>query len=597
MPPLPPWLVGWPGGQGTPTTTPTTAKGPAPRHGPPTRQPAPSAQGGGSSSGGGGQPGGAPDANPELLTRGTGPEPEWIVRDFTPGIHCNPTRDAIGEQDCWWMENLQPLASGYLKIIGQLGTPTNFNVGESLPYYITECSIGGQPYMFTAHPSGSAYIWPLTGGAPTKIMNALLNGIQETYVVTYNGSARQGILIIDPNGYWDYNITVAATLTKIGATVGQSIATYAGRVWIGNNNTVSFTDVNSYNSFAGAGGSATFSDQYLIAGITCLYAANNYLYIFGTVSVDVLSNVTVNAGVTSFSRVNVLQGLGVTFNNVMTVIGYGRGVAFLDITGFYLLAGATPERISERIQGAMRVADLTGYRNSAGLANINQELCLLLQVKLVGDTFSIPPGPGQYNRTVQFIYQRHRWWVYSTTFGNNLAQGPISGLPNFTGSFGAYTIVQSGGAGHLALLNLPNGSTGGASTSTPYNVGWQLRTKLWDGGRAFTEKQGINVGFSAQWYNGGPITATGVSFTIDTEFGSSSLLTLPNLSATFFGGSGGSPPFGFPGAYALDVYRGAGAAQNWGSQFIGLSFSGDGTVQNIIECIAMRGKQERNMLE
>jgi hypothetical protein len=29
------------------------------------------------------------------------------MRDFTGGMHCNPMRDAIAEQDLWWLENLQ----------------------------------------------------------------------------------------------------------------------------------------------------------------------------------------------------------------------------------------------------------------------------------------------------------------------------------------------------------------------------------------------------------------------------------------------------------------------------------------------------------
>lgn len=585
------------------TRPPKTPPRPPPPRPLPVTRPDTSGQGAGSS-GGGGVSGGAPDGNPELLTRGTGPNPEWVMRDFTGGMHVNPNRDAIQEQDCWWIENLQPLASGYLIPIGPVGASTPQAVAESsLPYYVTEVAINGAPFLFAAFPSGNAYIINLATQAWTKIMTNLLNIVGQTYVVNWmgHGAPSSGILIIDPNGYWDYNLTAPNTLTKIGATVGTSIATYAGRVWIGNANTLSFTDINSYNSFAGAGGSATLSDTYLIGGITCLYAINNYLYIFGAVSVDVLSNVTVSAGVTSFSRVNALQGLGVTYLNVMTVIGYGRGVGFLDVTGYYLLAGATPERISDHIQAVIRNTDMIGghVRCSVALANINAELCLLLQLAVIPDTFSYTTAFGPNNRSIIFIYQRKRWWCYSTTFGNNLQQGPITGTPNFASTWGAYSIVPTS-SGHWATLALPNGTTGGATTSPllPFNPNWQLRTKLWDGGAAFREKQAMNVGFQAKWYNGGPIVSPGVNFTIDSEFGSSAAFALPNLGAIFFSGIAPATPFGFPGAYALDVYRGAGALQQqYGSQFIGLTFYGDAVNLNIIEGIALRGKQERNMLE
>jgi hypothetical protein len=674
------------------------------------------------------------------------------MRDFTGGMHVNPTRSAIAEQDLWWCENLQPLASGNLVPIGVSGASAANNNGEgSLPYYVTEVSIGGVANLFVAYNSGNAYLINLGSQAWTKIMTNLLNIVGQTYVVNWTGNnfTNSGILIIDPNGYWDYNLTAANTLTSLSNTVtvitntfkttvaggtalkfvttagggtgglfqahyqvtsavplaagagyvpgdilsltdnnpvtpcqllvtttggggsvtgisvtipgdypgptaglvatgpsgtvvaggsgagatftikiqsfkmviltpghgfatpttvadetaanvhiddwnftigvssGTAIATYAGRVWIGNGNTLVYSDINSYNDFAGAGGSSTFSDTYLIGGITCLYATNNYLYMFGAVSVDVVSNVQVNAttGLTNFSRVNVLQGIGVTYINVMTVIGYNRGIVFLDITGYYLLAGATPERISERIQAVLRASDLLGFhvRPSSALANINSELCLLLQLAVIPDSFSQAAS----NRSIIFIYQRHRWWCLSNTFGNNLAQGPISGTPNFTGSFGAWTVVTTS-FGNWAALSLPHGQ----SAPGP----WQLRTKLWDGGASFREKQVLNVSMQAVWTTPGPITATGVAFTVDSELQTSSSIPIPNIPTLFVGAPRSTGINN--GLYALQVVKSVMAqAQAWGSQFIGLTFIGDGTQVNVIEGLAMRGKQENNKLE
>jgi hypothetical protein len=531
--------------------------------------------------------------------------PEWIIRDFTSGMHINPNRDAIADQDMWWMENLQPLASGNVVPCPPTG-PNSLTIAPPLPstgiYYQTEVQLQTIPYMFLCNTAGAAYIVNLRTGASTLIMAAAtLNGAQTTYAVNYMGKGYQqgGFLIIDPNGYWDYGVTAVNTLTKIGATVGTSIATYAGRVWIGNNNTLSYTDINSYTSFGGAGGQATFSDQYLLNGITCLYAANNYLYILGATSVDVLSNVTVSVpgGVTSFSRVNVLQGLGVLFYNVMTVIGYARGLVFMDLTGLYLLAGATPERLSERIQSIFRngIANL-GNRNSCGLTNLNGELCLLFFTQGMTDVWSTNAGLG--NKNMIFVYQRHRWWVHTFVSGNTNSAYAVSGIPQFANSYGAY-ISEAGS--HVGLSQVFGGGT---------FPGWQLRTKLWDGGKAYSEKQGINIAFSAQWnYQAGPPTCpgpicpggTGITFQVDSElFNTSPVLSIPTIPTIYVG----LPNPGGSFVYATQVLKDVMAGnQGIGSQFIGLTFLGTTTQGGFfqpvasLEGIALRGKQENNKLE
>jgi hypothetical protein len=523
------------------------------------------------------------------------------MRDFTAGMHCNPTRECIAEQDLWWLENLQPLASGNMVWVkGAInGIPTT---ETQLPYYNTTVLIGitggsSATCVFAAFSDGSG--WLINGliSTATQIMapGTLTGFIGKTCACIYVGSPRIGFLIIDPSGYWDYNVTVANTLTKIGATVGTSIATYAGRVWIGNANTVSFTDVNSYNSFAGAGGQFTISDQYLVYGVTCLYAANNYLYIFGASSVDILSNVQVSVpgGVTTFSRINALQGIGCIYN--MTIVGYGRGVAFLDYTGYYLLAGATPERISDRIQAVIRAAGwpIAGVPwPSACVFQLNQELCLGLMVP-IADSFS----GQQPSRSVVLIYQRHRWWVYKP-YVPDAAGGNQWNIP---GPMAGATIAIQGGAAPSVGTSWVgcwyfNATVAAFTTfflSAP-NAPWVIRTKLWDGAKAFSEKQGINVALGGVWSS--PLSAsTNVTFTVDSELQVSAPQTLPPLTALEVGAYN----------YALDVLKGVMAAnQGYGSQFIGLTFNGSQNVlgptrayPSPVSIIAMRGKQERNMLE
>jgi hypothetical protein len=370
---------------------------------------------------------------------------------------------------------------------------------------------------------------------------------------------------------WDNTANRAIELWdgNVGITSGNALATYAGRVWIGNGFQVYFTDINSYNYFGGAGSSFTVSDSYF-TGTTALFSANNYLYLFSADSVDVISNVTVAgpgsaaAGTTSFTRINVLQGIGCAFPQVNTITGYARGVGFMDATGYYLLAGATPERISDRWQAVVRTIDFKNVL-SAGVFDLNNELCLGVMTQFV-DKFSTESQP--VTRTCAFIFQRHRWWLHS----NSYLLGSMAAVPTGIATAGLYAwVMQNGGIGLVRLF-------GGTAL-----VPWLMRTKLWDGAAAFREKQSINISLAAIWTD--PLAPPGVQFEVDSELYNSPMVDLP--------------PITHPGGYnyALQVYRGHGASQAWGSQFIGLTFAGDGMNVKVIEGLALRGKQERNMLE
>lgn len=191
------------------------------------------------------------------------------------------------------------------------------------------------------------------------------------------------------------NIVATGTGSALAGFVGTQIEVYAGRAWVADKRTVSFTDAATFNSFVGSGSSFTINDSYLHSVITCLFAANNYLYIFGDDSIDVLSNVTVSQGVASFSRINISASIGTTLPT--SVFAYGRSIAFANQTGFYLLSGATPEKASDKIARFLQQIDFTLPIYGAQLT-VRNELCAAFLVN-VNDVFargineSIAPTP------------------------------------------------------------------------------------------------------------------------------------------------------------------------------------------------------------
>jgi hypothetical protein len=425
---------------------------------------------------------------------------------------------------------------------------------------------GPQTGLTQALPSGSS--GAISGGSGTGAAFTLkLKAIPgSTFVVTPGNGYTAGTTTSDKNGA---TVITTASITTSGVIGGTTIAVYAGRVWIGFQRTIYVTNINSYNYFGGAGFTFTINDAYLLDNITCLFAANNYLYIFGKTSIDALSNVVVTSGVTSFSRINIVTGVGVA--NPNSVFPYYRAVGFADSTGFYLLAGATPEKVSEKISGVIReMVTLAGTNQNIGpygcLVNVNGELCYAMQFFFTDIITNVLPG---VLRAIVALYFRQRWWFasfpYTISTSGNLGFVSLSINRVWTAYFWAQNAFNQ-----PVLYPAFNGAAIGS---------WILKTKLWDGGGPLREKEAVNTALAAIF---GTSTTPGIYFSVDTEGTSSANTTYP-LPTAF-------PP----NQYDLSTSK----AVQGGSQYLGLTlaYSGIGNTPTQLNLLALRGKQDRNML-
>lgn len=353
-------------------------------------------------------------------------------------------------------------------------------------------------------------------------------------------------------------------LTTSGVIAGTSISTYAGRVWIGYLRTIFFTDIDSYNYFGGAGGSFTINDAYLHRYITALFSANNYLYIFGDDSIDALSNVTVSpsTGVTSFSRINITASIGCS--QPTSIFPYFRGIAFYWNNGFWILSGSTPEKISDKILGALN--ELTGavpnvfsnYVYGCQVV-INSELCAAFLFSFV-DTFTAVGG----TRSIFALYFKQKWFFYS-----------IAASPSVTGAFWVPIFGSPAMAAWVgnALYQM-------LSPTAPvlYKPGI-IQTKLWDAGATMREKQAINVGIAAVL---GASPLAQITYTVDTELGAGAKLYTPARESSSAGYS----------TLVQQVVEG-------GQRMLGLTVNTNVTapVVDQIVMLALRGKTERDVLQ
>jgi hypothetical protein len=644
-----------------------------------------------------------------------GQNPEFVLREFE-GMNTLAAREAINDNEFWWCENAIPIAAG--KVLPVSGAAQLSTVAEATsPTYTCNFNVSGVTYALVVFASsGNGYILTVATGVWTKVFTGTLTSGQ-TFATPYNN---QGLLIVDPTGYWDYAVTtpgvltvqnnavasitngimnrlpggvsvfltasglagagamlqpvyevvfvnlvnagtgyavgdtinltdnnptlpaqiIVATITGGGATgpigtitlptggsypgpiytsgatspaattgpsgtvttttgggtgvavavkiqptamnilargsgyalggtlvdnygdtwtvvpsgviSGTSIATYDGRVWISYLRTVNFTDIDSYVSFGGVGGSFTIPDAYLVANITALYAANNYLYIFGDTSIDALSNVTVAAGVTSFSRINVTGSVGCSLAS--SIFSYYRGIVFYHASGIYLLSGSTPEKISEKISGIIAAA--VGTQVYGGTVLVAGELCAVVQL-VINDDFA---QTATVTRPLFVLFFRGRWWVYSFPF-----------------TAGFYTTASftyaAAGIATLAAFRCTGALTAYYRCFSPaVALPWLLRTKLWDAGAPLHEKQSMNAAIAGQFQG---INPTGVIINVDTE-----TATTPTR------------PIDVPSdGYALEVTL----STEGGSQYLGLTVTGS-TDMTQIDLLALRGKQDRNML-
>lgn len=447
--------------------------------------------------------------------------------------------------------------------VGDILTLAAFNVAQRSPSQLTVTTVnatGGVTGVSVSNPGagfGTFGTFPaVSGGSGTGCTMTVSWVVTEVDVAT-RGSGYTGPPSITFSGGGPPTRQATATSVVSGSLAGTAVAAYAGRVWIASGRTVTFTDVNSYNTFIVSGSSFTINDNYLHNNITALFTANNYLYIFGPDSIDVLSNVTVSAsGTASFSRVNVTAAVGTDQPN--SIFSYYRSVAFAATNGFYLLSGSSPEKIDDVITPLVAQIDFSTYiynSISGGQVTLNNELCAAWQVNFTDIFMS-----GGAFKSILLIYSKGRWFFsrQCAVSGTPLQLGPIVSIPsNASSRFGLYTIASD--KNYYQLFQI--------SDTTSF---WRIRTKLVDGEAPMTTKQAVRAAMGCTM--GGIVaTRSGLSLTVDTEIHD------PGQATTLISGT-------LLGYQQLQGANNEGSAP--GSLFMGLGANGVSATQADISTIA-----------
>ena len=338
------------------------------------------------------------------------------------------------------------------------------------------------------------------GGGTGAAGTAVLAGGQIIEVIMTNpgsGYTNAANLVVTASGGGG---TGAVLKSIVNNDTNVGIASFSGRVWIAAGRTIFYSAANSYTDFTSvSAGSFVLTDETLHGNIQQVLAANNFLYIFGDDSINVISNVNVNTnGITLFTNTNVSASVG--SKRPYAIFPYFRSVLFLNDYGVYALVGSTTSKLSDPLDGIFSNIDFT-YPIYAGQVLINNILCAAFNFRYYDAVFT------QSYRYIQAVFFEKKWFL--TSQGDNLAY--ITSIP----LGGKITLFGTDGTTLYRLYQ-----------NTSASITSRVQTALLPMGDPIRTKQALKIGIEA---TSTPTTPVALQATVDSENQSSPPYYLTSL--------------------------------------------------------------------
>lgn len=254
------------------------------------------------------------------------------------------------------------------------------------------------PTISTSGGSGSGAVFQAT------VVNGVITAIKiinpgSGYLAT--DTVTLGISDVSGSG-----ATATVTLMPFGIS-GNSIETYAGRVWVANGATISFSAPGAFSNFAtsAGGGNFTSSDSFLRSQFTQLRQTNGFLYLIADSSINYISGVQTSGtpATTTFTNQNADPETGTPWPATVDV--YGRNIVFANAFGVQVSYGAAVTKISEPLDGVYQTAlNFGGFTPSACKAIIFGKKVWAILLPIVD-----PVSGQQVNKL--FMWNGKIWWA------------------------------------------------------------------------------------------------------------------------------------------------------------------------------------------
>ena len=344
------------------------------------------------------------------------------------GVNTRANRTTIPHDTFYNLENLQPIGSANAHSVPNILVMPNGNYGSDIIYYSRYANVGGVDYIFNFSTSGKVFAYNLISQTSVRINPANTFSGSNSAMDQWNNTT---VLFVDSTGYYSWDGTTFTLRTGFGVgfpTGGNAIAVYAGRVWIAIGRLILFSvaagtngagtgygnNANDWNTANGAG-NIILTDPQIRNGVSVMYSANGYLYVFAGSAINVIADVYVPTGASPptpvFTNLNV-QGI-IGTDQPYSVFPFNRQIMFANKYGAWALSGTTAQKISDDIDGTWQWVDLT-RPISGGQVVVNNILTAAFLINRKND-------PIFGSNTVIGMWSDNKWW-----FGNYTTTGTIT---------------------------------------------------------------------------------------------------------------------------------------------------------------------------
>lgn len=328
--------------------------------------------------------------------------PQIITLAGWAGVNQSSSRPVIDDQECWWLENLLPIASGYLRSAWGPSDPiytapagtsilriffSNIDGVDPLGFMFLSDGTVDQVNLNDQSVVGLGQIWQPV--APHYWADLKLWAPNQ-----FGNTAGQngGVVIGSPQGLYAWDgatlsspgdtpplwLTNGATLDSSGNPLIMpsglpgiyALEVYKERLWVMGQTVVSFSAASNAIDFSsgGGGGSFPYYGDQLAVSRTDMHQSGGFLYLFNDSSVDVVgdlsySNTTVTSGsvgqITTISTQFQLQNndpqIGQRFFRPVGV--WEQVFTMFNGSGIYAMSGSAFTWASQKITNLLQTLD------------------------------------------------------------------------------------------------------------------------------------------------------------------------------------------------------------------------------------------------
>ena len=431
--------------------------------------------------------------------------PDPLIFEAFEGINTATLRPGVDDKQAYWLDGFMPLGPGrnLRTMYGLSAALFMATAGLSIAFFDFG-NIGSTPYMIAVQSDGSIFaVNTVTGIGHTIASAGTIQNPSRTSVGFAQYGAKYFLIVSSqPNGYflWDgttfYGPGSTGTFgTMPTAISGTAIEVYAGRVWIANGPTITFSVPGSVVDFSSGdgGGNFTSSDSFLRVAFIQLKQTNGFLYLIADSSINYISGVQTSGSppVTTFTNQNADPEIGTPWPSTVDV--FNRNILFANAFGAHISYGGAVTKISEMLDGVYNtVPNFGNITPSAAKAIIFGKKVWILLLPIVD------PITGQQVNKL-FCWNGKQWWASQQDVSLTYIQ--------FQEINSVLTAWGTDGKSVYQLFAQPS-----------VNFTKTAQTKLWDkpGGYQFTKFVSRLWGI-VQYYS--PLSPT-INVALDNELGS-----------------------------------------------------------------------------